>query len=98
MGSLKRETNMTAEEKIKQYGKTILYRDLTVEQLIASHSYLRELNKRSIEDYRKSGEDGYEQGRKQGYEEVTNNEYIAVSKLRSMTIGELAEFVFDESS
>jgi hypothetical protein len=69
---------------------------MTLEDLIDSHRYLRERTKNAHAE-------GLEQlgrfrkvGTEQGYATVTNGEYIAISKLKSMTLAEIVDFIGTE--
>jgi hypothetical protein len=67
--------------------------EMSLKSLIDSHRYLRERQKNAraealdqLERFRKIGTE-------QGYSTVTNGEYIAISKLKSMTLAEIVDFI-----
>lgn len=85
------------EELLQTYSKELYSCDdtsLTLEQLILSHRYLRNLNLDNNEVRNKIFEEARVQGRKQGYGEVAKGEYIASEELRKMTVNELIEFLY----
>jgi hypothetical protein len=67
--------------------------EMSLESLIDSHRYLRER-------YKNARAEGLDQllrfrelGTEQGYATVTNGKYIAISKLKSMTLVEIVDFI-----
>jgi hypothetical protein len=69
---------------------------MSLESLIASHQYLRERYKNAPAEGLEQLERFRKVGTEQGYATVTNGEYIAVSKLKSMTLAEIVDFIGTE--
>lgn len=89
---------MKLRNAIENYSKELdLHTTMTIESLIDSHRHLREKNMKSHQEWLKELEKAREFGRKQGIEMVTHGQYIEVSKLKSMTITELVDFIGYES-
>jgi hypothetical protein len=78
-------------EALDEYRKELGVVEMTIQNLISSHRFLRS---EASED-RKSKQDGwntgFEVGKKLAYEEVKNNQFINVDDLRKMTLEEIME-------
>lgn len=88
-------TNMNADEKIKQYGKTFDVPFLTVDDLIKSHHNLREMSVEFNDDRRRVMAKIAEDGREYIFQYAIQNDYVPREKLKNMTIAELVEFLTD---
>lgn len=94
-----KEIDLTDVEKIKKYMEDIngpLHHEGSVVNFIESHRYLRSLNLENREIRQEAFRQGYESGRSAGMESITNGLYIAVDKLKAMTVLELAQFLAEE--
>lgn len=94
-----KEIDLTDVEKIKKYMEDIngpLHNENVVTIFIESHRYLRSLNLENREIRQEAFRQGYESGRSAGMESITNGLYIAVDKLKAMTVLELAQFLSEE--
>jgi hypothetical protein len=79
---------------LSDYSKELqLGSKMTLESLIESHRYLRERHLNAQAESREQLEHYRKIGAEQGYSTVTNGEYIAISKLKTMTLAELVNFI-----
>jgi hypothetical protein len=79
---------------LSDYSKELkLHSEMTLESLIDSHKYLRERLKNARAEGLERLERFRKVGAEQGYATVTNGEYIAISKLKSMTLAEIVDFI-----
>lgn len=67
--------------------------ELSLAMLINSHRYLRDRQKNSQAESLEQLERFRKVGTEQGYAAVTDGEYIAISKLKTMTLAELVDFI-----
>lgn len=67
--------------------------EITLESLIDSHRRLRELNISSRDEILKEAKEIYERTARIARENVENGEYIAVEKLKAMTLIEIVDFL-----
>lgn len=67
-----------------------------LQDLIDSHRYLRERQQHAQAESREQLERYRKIGTEQGYASVTHGEYIAISKLKTMTLAELVNFIGTE--
>jgi hypothetical protein len=82
---------VTAVEQIIAYGEEMgLSHSLTVESLIASHKYLRAQAKDNWAAHREDCDRIREVVREQTRQQVQHGEYVAVEKLKAMTLQQIA--------
>ena len=67
--------------------------DFTLEQLIESHRRLRNMNLENQTVRLQELANARIAGEKQGYDIVTNGEYVKVSILKNMSVGEMVDFL-----
>jgi len=84
------------EKLLQEYSREIgVYNALTWEKLIDSHRHIRAKAREYHDDYRAQMNKGFEAG-KQYYAEVALKEdWFTRERLKSMTIGELANLLAD---
>lgn len=89
---------MTPDEQLlADYSHSLnLVGSLTVEQLISSHRYLRSLNVDEHSLRNKRINEAVEAAKSAAYEQVLKGEYVKVSDLAKMTIGEISELIEDD--
>jgi len=84
----------TNEQLLADYSNSLnLINVLTTEQLIESHRYLRSLNVDGSKLRSQLINEAVEVARVSAHEEVLKGEYIKVSDLAKMTIGEISELI-----
>ncbi len=85
--------------KLEQYSQEIgLFNGFTVESLIDSHRRLRIINSQTHAERMAELEAARAFGMEQGRQMILHGQYIEVEKLRSMTMQELTEFLYDSDS
>lgn len=87
-----RELNYSGLVKVDQYGEEIGLEDLTLEQIISSHRTLRDLNRDSMDEYRKEMKAGYDYGIWLAEQRMAGDT-IKREDLSKMTIQEIANFI-----
>mgnify|MGYP003448230842 FL=1 len=84
----------TPEQLLADYGQSLdLKMPLTVEALITSHRYLRSLNVDEGSLRNKRINEAVAVAKAAAYEHVLKGEYIKVSDLAKMTMGEISELI-----
>lgn len=88
---------MTLEEYSKEvYGKNSSFPAMTLEELIDSHRRLRSLCIEADEYRQQVQNDAYKVGLAQGLATI-KREYITLSDLKNMSMGEIAELINESS-
>jgi hypothetical protein len=87
----------TDEERLIEYSETLgLFQRLTVSDLIRSHQTLRSMNVDVVEERRKHVQEAANRAYQDAYAYAMANEYIKVSDLAAMTLGELSGMLVDQ--
>jgi uncharacterized sporulation protein YeaH/YhbH (DUF444 family) len=83
----------SSEEKLKAYATEMGVQLLTLDVLIDSHRSLRASAQRSAAERRAEMQAAREHATKQATDEVKELGWFSVERLRSMSVGELAELL-----
>ncbi len=88
----------TPEQLLADYGQSFDFKmPLTIEALIASHRYLRSLNVDESSSRNNRINEAVAVAKAAAYEHVLKGEYIKVSDLAKMTMGEISELIENDN-
>ena len=92
-------THKSHSELLEEYSKSLgLLTVMSLEELISSHNDLRNMNVENCELWNKKFQEGYAKGKEQGITMILEHEYIKIEKLKSMSVGQMADFLAEPQS